>query len=225
MLVSKYEWIETNQATRGYVEALCCRFGGQKDPLEELMEHKQDGDLEGYIKDFDELWNRAQISEKQALVFFLGGLEIEIKHLVKMFEPKSLKQAYNLARLHNNTLTHRKIHPHYPRSQGQIHSHSPPMKPNYPTNTLKAEINPCENSSQALLPTPTTFHPNNNSSYFGHKPSKPIRTKEMDERRAKGLCFWRDEKFVPGHRYRNRKLYSLCIVDDDGDNIEEEENG
>jgi hypothetical protein len=99
-----------------YVDALCCRFGGQKDPLEELTEHKQEGDLEGYIRDFDMLWNRAQISEKQALVFFLGGLEIEIKNLVKMFEPKSLKQAYNLARLQNNTLTYRKIAPHYPKT-------------------------------------------------------------------------------------------------------------
>jgi len=100
------------------MDALCYRFGGQKDPFEELTEHKQEGELEGYIKDFDILWNRAQIFEKQALVFFLGGLEIEIKNLVKMFEPKSLKQAYNLARLHNNTLTYRKITPHYPRYQG-----------------------------------------------------------------------------------------------------------
>ena len=49
---------------------------------------------------------------------FLGGLEINIKNLVKMFEPKSLKQAYNLARLHNNTLTYRKVTPHYPKLQG-----------------------------------------------------------------------------------------------------------
>ncbi|KAJ6862568.1 hypothetical protein NC652_039424 [Populus alba x Populus x berolinensis] len=62
-------WVE-------YVDALCCWFGDQKDPLEELIEHKHEGDLEGYIRDFDMLWNRAQISKKQALVFFLGGLEI-----------------------------------------------------------------------------------------------------------------------------------------------------
>ena len=198
-----------------YVDALCCRFGGQRDPLEELTEHRQEGDLESYIKDFDMMWNRAQIAEKQALVFFLGGLEIEIKNLVKMFEPKSLKQAYNLARLHNNTLTHRKITPIYP----------PPVKPTYTANTPKPEINPGKQSSQALLPTPTAFHPHNNPSYSSHKPSKPIRTQEMDDRRAKGLCFWCDEKFVPGHKCRNRRLYSLCIVDDEGDDMEEEENG
>ena len=145
-----------------YVEALCCRFGCQRDPLEELTEHRQEGDLEEYIKDFDELWNRAQISEKQALVFFLGGLELEIKNLVKMFEPKSLKQAYNLARLHNNTLTHRKITPHYPRSHGQMYSPSPLVNPfimlpvpRQPTAKGRLTHQPCYPLPQPILPTIT----------------------------------------------------------------------
>jgi hypothetical protein len=32
-------------------------------------------------------------------VFFIGGLEVEIKNMVKRFELKTLYQAYNLARL------------------------------------------------------------------------------------------------------------------------------
>jgi hypothetical protein len=57
-----------------YMDALCYRFGGQKNPFEELTEYKQEGELEGYIKDFDILWNKAKISKRQALVFFLGGV-------------------------------------------------------------------------------------------------------------------------------------------------------
>jgi len=57
------------------------------------------------------LCNRAEINDKQAMVFFIGGLEVEIKNLVKMFEPKTLKQAYNLARLQNKTLSYRRSHP------------------------------------------------------------------------------------------------------------------
>jgi hypothetical protein len=53
-------------------------------------------DLESYIMDFDILWNKAEISEKQALIFLLAGLEVKINNLVKMFEPKILNQAYNL---------------------------------------------------------------------------------------------------------------------------------
>jgi hypothetical protein len=56
------------------MDALCYRFGGQKNPLKELTEYKQEGELEGYIKDFDILWNKAKISKRQALVFFLGGV-------------------------------------------------------------------------------------------------------------------------------------------------------
>ena len=55
-----------------YVEALYYRFGGQKNPLKELKDLKHEGDLETYIQDFDMLWNRAEIIEKQALVFFSG---------------------------------------------------------------------------------------------------------------------------------------------------------
>nr|TKS06826.1 hypothetical protein D5086_0000120230 [Populus alba] len=54
-----------------YVEAICERFGGHKDPLEELKDLKQEGELEVYIKDFDILWNRVEIDERYALIFFL----------------------------------------------------------------------------------------------------------------------------------------------------------
>jgi len=28
-------------------------------------------------------------------------------------------------------------------------------------------------------------------------------------------CFWCDDRFIPSHRYKNKKLYSLCIVEDE----------
>jgi hypothetical protein len=65
------------------------------------MELKQLRDLEEYIHYFDILWNKA-------LVIFLGGLELELKNTMKMFEPKTLKHASNLARLQANTLAYMK---------------------------------------------------------------------------------------------------------------------
>jgi hypothetical protein len=44
----------------------------------------------------------------------------------------------------------------------------------------------------------------------------------LDEKRAKGLCFWCDEKFIPGHRCQNKKLYSLCIMEESGEGREDE---
>jgi len=75
----------------------------------------------------------------------------------------------------------------------------------------------------ALLPTPNRPPFNNATVNYNPRPSRPIRTREMDERRTNGLCFWCDEKFVPGHRCKNQKLYSLCIIEDEEENSEEEE--
>jgi len=204
-----------------YVEALCCRFGGEKTPLEELIELKQKNDLETYIKDFDILSNRSEISEKNALVFFIGGLDVEVKNMIKMFEPKSLKQAYTLARLQDNTLTHRRYgsnpnkqtyHPTtfaYPNKPATLFSYNK----NFPTGFPSTSPKPPQ---AGLLPNPP-YNPN-----ITQRTTRPIRNRDLDESRAKGLCFWCDEKFIPGHRCQNKKLYSLCIMEDSGEGSEDE---
>lgn len=39
----------------------------------------------------------------------------------------------------------------------------------------------------------------------------------MDERRSKGLCFWCDDKFVPGRRCQKKQIYVLTIDSDESD--------
>jgi len=200
-----------------YVEAIGCRFGWQQDPLEALMELKQLGNLEEYIQDFDILWNKAEINEKQALVIFLGGLELEIKNTVKMFEPKTLKHAYNLSRLQANTLSYKKLSPIPKRytppfntTQTQIHLPTNTQNPTSMQNTIKPSPAPWHNN-----PSNTT-HKNN------VKPTKSIKNQDFEERRLKGLCFWCDDKFVPGHRCRNKRLYSLNVTEEEDEVITEE---
>ena len=36
---------------------------------------------------------------------------------------------------------------------------------------------------------------------------------EFDDRRAKGLCFWCDEKYVPGHKCKHKQLYLVEVRD------------
>jgi hypothetical protein len=199
-----------------YVEALCCRFGGERNPLEELIELKQKNDLQTYIKDFDILWNRSEISEKNALIFFIGGLEVEVKNLIKMFEPKTLKQAYTLARLQDNTLTHQRYSSNPTKQTYQPTAYAHQSKPYTPTSYSKnlpgSSSNTSKPFSNGLLPTPPPYNTNPIN-----RTTRPIRNKDLNERRAKGLCFWCDEKFVPGHRCQNKKLYSLCVVEEDGE--------
>jgi len=188
----------------------------ERNPLEELIELKQKNDIETYIKDFDILWNRSEISEKNALVFFIGGLEVEVKNLIKMFEPKTLKQVYILARLQDNTLTHRRYNLNPTKQTYQPTTYAHQSKPytltSYSKNLPGSSSNTFKPFSNGLLRTPLPYNANP-----VNRTTRPIRNKDLDERRAKGLCFWCDEKFVPGHRCQNKRLYSLCVVEEDGE--------
>jgi hypothetical protein len=80
------------------------------------------------------------------MVFFIGGLEIEIKNLFKMFDPKALRQAYNLARLKHNTLSYRRSQPQshqtLPKYTPQCIPPSVPFNQNTPMPYLRQTVNP-----------------------------------------------------------------------------------
>jgi hypothetical protein len=204
-----------------YVETICYWFGGQQDPLEELMELKQRGELEEYIQDFDILWNKAEVSEKQALVIFLGGLETEIKNTVKTFEPKTLRHAYNLSQLQSNTQTYRRSPAYVRRPPSVFQHHLMPATttgpPHSTTNTTKPHAAP-----QKTTPTSWTNNPGSSYTKTYTKPTKSIRNQDFEDRRLKGLCFWCDDKFVPGHRCKNKRVYSLSVLEEEEGGMKEE---
>ena len=79
--------------------------------------------------------------------------------------------------------------------------------------------------SKALLPTPnfppkpnfTINQPNTlleiKKTHFLPKSNPPLTLSdaEIDEKKSKGLCFWCDEKFFPGHKCQHKKLHMLTI--------------
>jgi len=134
-----------------------------------------------------------------------------------MFEPKTLYQAYNLARLQENTISHRQSHPSY--SKNTYHTTGVnPLKPFTAQNNTKTTLYHTNNTKKSI-----PYH--QKSPNTPYRPTKTLRNKELDERRAKGLCFLCDEKFIPGHRCRNKKVYSLCILDDEDVAEEEVQEG
>jgi hypothetical protein len=94
-----------------------------------------------------------------------------------------------------------------------------PPKTNLPPLIATTKIHPGLLITVLNHPTrsPPPYNPNTTN-----KTTRPIRNRDLDERRAKDLCFLCDEKFIPGHRCQNKKLYSLCIVEDNGEGSEEE---
>lgn len=55
-------------------------------------------------------------------------------------------------------------------------------------------------------------------------PSKTLSTADLDEKRAKGLCFWCDEKHGWGHKCKKRQLYRIEMMEEDYGIEEDEES-
>ncbi|KAG8375887.1 hypothetical protein BUALT_Bualt09G0005900 [Buddleja alternifolia] len=199
-----------------YVKALSDRFGVllYDDPMAELMNLKQTGNIQEYLDKFDELMNCVDLSENYAISCFLGGVKGEIAIPVRMFKPKTLQEAISLAKLQeqtNNLNAKKGISPIH-TTKFQATSHKPPYTT---TNSRYSQLNnystPHSNTSN---PSTHVNKPNYNSNRGGGPivASWRLSPQEMDEKRSKGLCFWCDEKFTLGHVCNKRKqLYILEV--------------
>ena len=64
--------------------------------LKSLVQYRT---LQEYLEEFDILSHKVNLTEEYSLSCFLSGLKDEIKIPVRMFAPRSLQQAYALARM------------------------------------------------------------------------------------------------------------------------------
>lgn len=90
-----------------FVEELWSRFGPTdcEDFDEALSKIRQTGSLRDYQKEFERLGNWVQGWTQKALVgTFMGGFQVEIADGIRMFKPKSLKEANSLARMRDEQL-------------------------------------------------------------------------------------------------------------------------
>ncbi|GKV50520.1 hypothetical protein SLEP1_g57222 [Rubroshorea leprosula] len=194
-----------------YVEGLKARFGEKayEDPMSDLISLKQTGTVEEFQEQFDTLFPRTGINEKQAVSFFLSGLRREIEISVRMFKPQTLYDAYALARLQESSIQEAqklaltcKLQPR-PTAPLLPTPNTLPQTPNATTKTFTS-------TNSTKLPYPNT-RPSNTSP----KHIKPLTRQKMEERRRKGLCYWCDEKFTNGHKCKNMQLFSIEVVEGD----------
>ncbi|XP_060170844.1 uncharacterized protein LOC132601798 [Lycium barbarum] len=189
-----------------YVRALNLRFSHtmSDDPMAELIGLRQNGSVQEFLDKFDELLNHVELTEEYSISCFLNGLKPEIEVNIRMLSPRTLMKAYNLAKLTEQS--------------------------------LKLQNQSFIRTSKALLPTPgTSWNSNYKNQYHGESskgfsnnrvsnystfngrnaPPKRLSSSEMDEKRAKGLCFWCDEKFTPNHVCKKRKQLLILEVEED----------
>ncbi|KAJ0028629.1 hypothetical protein Pint_35012 [Pistacia integerrima] len=157
------------------VQSLEKRFGPTEyeDPEGEITKLRQTSTVAAYQTQFEKLAQRVDgLPDRFLARTFVSGLRDDIKGMVKLLRPTSLKEAIGLARLQEK---------HHCRDRKSFSA------PNKPT-TFAA-------------PTPT-------------KPSPSLKTQrlsydEMKARRDKGLCYYCDDKFGPGHKCKTRTFFFL----------------
>ena len=91
-----------------FADELWARFGPTDgEDFDEALSHiKQSGSLWDYQREFEKLGNRVHGWTQKALVgTFMGGLKPEIADGIRMFKPKTLKEAISLARTRDEQLT------------------------------------------------------------------------------------------------------------------------
>ncbi|KAF2306753.1 hypothetical protein GH714_021156 [Hevea brasiliensis] len=78
--------------------------GAMEDPLEDIKNLKQESILQDYMDSFEQLYSKLGIQKGKGLSFFLSGLVDQLQISVRMFNPRTLAEAYSLARLQEITM-------------------------------------------------------------------------------------------------------------------------
>ncbi|RVW58447.1 Transposon Ty3-I Gag-Pol polyprotein [Vitis vinifera] len=188
-----------------YVIALNARFGQHvfDDPIADLRNLGQTGSLQSYMDEFDELYPRADIKESHALSFFLSGLIDELQMPVRMFKPQTLADAYSLARLQEIAVAALQNKPKpvskgpslYSPTTNHYHKATPITSISQNATNLSNTIFP-KTTNAGLLPLPPSTNIPKTNPGITTRNHQNFSNRDLDERRAKGLCFWCDENLL-----------------------------
>lgn len=179
---------------REFTTTLLSRFGptDYDDPSESLHRLKHITTVAAYIEAFERLSHRIDnLPESFLLGCFVGGLKEEIRLEVKLKKPRTMTDAMGLSRLVEEKLNlQRRV-----TSSTRVTSfNSLPKGPH---------------SVGILGPTP--------SQRLALPASSPVRRlsgAEAKERREKGLCYYCDDRYIPGHKCTKPQLFMISEVDD-----------
>ncbi|XP_060200231.1 uncharacterized protein LOC132628471 [Lycium barbarum] len=174
--------------------------------------------VQSFLDQFDALLNKADLIEEQSMSCLLAGLKPDIAVREKFLGARTLMKAYGQAKLIDKELNLLET------NNTNLIANFLSNKSNYPRNNYYPKKN-----YPPILPNPNSAtsqpYKSNTTKIFPAKPfSKPTRilsSTEMDERRSKGLCYWCEEKYVPGHNCRKGKQLYLFEVEEGDDHNEE----
>ncbi|KAJ0836439.1 putative nucleotidyltransferase, Ribonuclease H [Helianthus annuus] len=194
------QWYKWYTKTRGpltwleFTEALLKRFGptDYEDPSESLHRLKQLTTVTAYQEAFERLSNRIDGLPEPFLVgCFVGGLKEEIRLEVKLKKPRNLLEAIGFARAVEEKINYGRKFPHSQRTPSFF-------------STPKSETSP-----GILGPAPTQ-----RLALPAPNPIRRLSSAEARNRREKGLCYYCDERYAPGHKCSKPQLFMIGDVDE-----------
>ncbi|KAG7579311.1 Integrase catalytic core [Arabidopsis thaliana x Arabidopsis arenosa] len=190
-----YDW-------KGYVKLLKERFEDESDdPMAELKKLQETGGIVEYHQKFELIKTRVNLSEEYLVSIYLAGLRMDTQMHVKMFQPKTVRHCFSLGRMYE------KAHP------TKLASSSWTPRTDNGTGLMKNTKVGISRPEQAAKPP---FKPANQQ-------PKRMSQQEMSDRRAKGLCYFCDEKYTPEHYLVHRKTQLFCLdVDEEFEDAVEE---
>lgn len=167
--------------------------------IAEFNKLRQVGTYSDYVNKFEELRacmllkNKGCCPEEYLIASFISGLSEEIQSFVRMFKPTTLEQTIELGKNQLQTME---------ALTKKLKSPTKPFSPN--TSSYK--------KPEYTLPTqskPTVHNPK--------IPFKLLTSAKMTSRREQGLCYNCNEKYVPGHKYKQRISYMIMTEEEEGD--------
>lgn len=151
-----------------------------------------------------------ELTEEYSISILLNYLKPKIEVQIRMLAPRTLMKAYSLVKLAEKSTR-------LQRGQWQKLE---------ARNNKSVLSNPTPWSQDTRNGTQNQFSNQRDLSFNGNssvKGSRRLTRAEIDEKRAKGLCYWCDEKFNLGHNYKRRKQLFIFEVDEDWEETDVEE--
>ncbi|GMJ09877.1 hypothetical protein HRI_004656900 [Hibiscus trionum] len=191
-----YRWMQCRRQLAGWdhlVEAIRKRFAVTEieSPEGQLTKLCQTASVEEYQTRFEELALRTDnLPEVFLIQCFIYGLRSDIKNEVLASRASTTADALATARFHETCLAEVK------------RAMTRPVGPKPPTNFP---------NSTATAPSPRHIPGQPPPSAATNTSLQPRRLSaaEVQLRREKGLCFYCDEKFTPGHKCKSPQLFLL----------------
>ncbi|XP_060210958.1 uncharacterized protein LOC132637972 [Lycium barbarum] len=185
---------------------VCRRFGNVRpqDIVDEFNKIMQAGSVDRYQEKFEELTSYMSIinpllNEAHFVSSFISGLRPELKPLVKLANPLTIMDAYETAKVYEESFS------------ALAYLVSPPRQPqynSYPRNPSITYPRTQTNPKPPTLPTPNqplrltypTKKPN---------PRAALKPNNLETLRTQGLCYKCHEKYFPGHQCKPKTLHAM----------------